>query len=42
MTYGVSDQLVELSKENASGRLGSEIVRRALTATNGEHEQELH
>src|SRR5215510_2469853 len=42
MTYGVSEQLAELFKENASGTLGSEIARRALPAPNGEHEQELH
>jgi hypothetical protein len=42
MTYGVSDQLAELSRENASGTLGSEIARRALPAPNSEHEQELH
>jgi hypothetical protein len=42
MTYGVSEQLAELFRENASGTLGSEIARRALPAPNGEHEQELH
>jgi len=42
MTYGVSEQLAELFKENASGTLGSEIARRALPAPNGEREQELH
>src|SRR5215510_5400056 len=42
MTYGVSEQLAELFRENANGTLGSEIVRRALPAPNGEHEQELH
>src|SRR5262245_21718491 len=42
MTYGVSEQLAELFRENASGTLGSEIARRALAAPNGEHEQELH
>src|SRR5262245_44815586 len=40
MTYGVSEQLAELFKENASRTL--EIARRALPAPNGEHEQELH
>ena len=42
MTYGVSEQLAELFKENTSGTFGSEIERRALPAPNGEHEQELH
>ena len=42
MTYGVSEQLAELFRENANGTLGSEIVRRALPAPNGEHEQDLH
>src|SRR5215470_17096947 len=43
MTYGVSEQLAELFKENASGALGSEIPRRALPAPNGDQgEQELH
>jgi hypothetical protein len=42
MKYGVSEQLAELFRENASGTLGSEIARRALPAPNGEHEQELH
>ena len=43
MTYGVSEQLAELFRENASGTLGSEIARRAaLPPPNGEHEQELH
>jgi len=37
MTYGVSEQLAELIRENASGTLGSEIARRALPAPNGEH-----
>src|SRR5262249_44620140 len=41
VTYGVSEQLAELVKENASGRLGGEIGRRALRAGDGEHEQEL-
>jgi hypothetical protein len=30
MTYGVSEQLAELFKENASATLGSEVARRAL------------
>jgi hypothetical protein len=30
VTYGVSEQLAELFKENAGGTLGSEIGRRAL------------
>ena len=35
--YGVSEQLAELFKENASGTLGSEIARRAaLPPPNGE------
>ena len=42
ITYGVSKQLAELFKENASSTLGSEIARRALPAPDGEHEQELH
>jgi hypothetical protein len=42
MKYGVSEQLAELLRENASGTLGSEIARRALPAPNVEHEQELH
>src|SRR5262245_44257012 len=42
MTYGVSEQLAELFRENASGTLGSEIARRALPAPNDEHEHELH
>jgi hypothetical protein len=29
ITYGVSEQLAELFRENASGTLGSEIARRA-------------
>jgi hypothetical protein len=41
MTYGVSEQLAELFKENA-GTLGSELARRALPAPSGEHEQELY
>ena len=36
MEYGVSQQLAELSPENASGTLGTEIVRRALPAPNDE------
>ena len=36
MTYGVSEQLAELFRENASGTLGSEIARRALPSPNGE------
>jgi hypothetical protein len=37
MTYGVSEQLAELFRENASGTLGSEIARRApLLPPNGE------
>ena len=36
MTYGVSEQLAELFRENANGTLGSEIVRRALPAPNGD------
>ena len=36
MTYGVSEQLAELFKGNASGTLGSELARRALPAPNGE------
>jgi hypothetical protein len=35
VTYGVSEQLAELFRENASGTLGSEIARRALPAPNG-------
>src|SRR5262245_18650551 len=42
VTYGVSEQLAELFRENASGTLGTEIARRVLPAPNGEHEQELH
>ena len=42
VTYGVSEQLAELFRENASGTLGAEIARRALPAPNDEHEQELH
>ena len=41
MTYGVSEQLAELFKANASGTSGSEIARRALPAPDGEHDQEL-
>jgi hypothetical protein len=29
MTYGVSEQLAELFRENVNGTLGSEIARRA-------------
>jgi hypothetical protein len=29
LTYGVSEQLAELFRENAKGTLGSEIARRA-------------
>jgi hypothetical protein len=36
MTYGVSEQLAELFRENASGTLGTEIARRALPAPKGE------
>jgi hypothetical protein len=37
MTYGVSEQLAELFRENVNGTLGSEIARRAeLPAPNGE------
>src|SRR5262245_28352188 len=32
MTYGVSEQLAELFRENANGTLGSEIARRAGVA----------
>ena len=32
VTHGVSEQLAELFKDNASGTLGSEIARRALPA----------
>jgi len=37
VTYGVSEQLVELFRENASGTLGSDIARRAaLPPPNGQ------
>ena len=36
VTYGVSEQLAELFRENASGTLGTEIARRALPAPKGE------
>ncbi|HET6926049.1 MAG TPA: hypothetical protein VFI48_04260 [Hyphomicrobiaceae bacterium] len=37
MTYGVSEQLAELFRENVNGTLGSEIARRAaLPPPNGE------
>jgi hypothetical protein len=37
MTYGVSEQLGELFRENVNGTLGSEIARRAaLPPLNGE------
>jgi hypothetical protein len=42
MTYGVSEQLAELFRENVNGTLGSEIARRTLPAPHGEHEQELN
>jgi len=35
VTYGVSEQLAELFKENSSGTLGGEIAR-ALAAPNGQ------
>ena len=34
MEYGVSQQLAELFRENASGTIDSEIARRALPAPN--------
>ena len=38
VTYGVSEQLAELFKENASSTLGNEIARRAaLTPPNSEN-----
>jgi len=40
MTYGVSDQLAELFREN--GTLGSEIARRALPAPNGQQGEQHH
>jgi len=36
VTYGVSEQLAELFKDNASATLRSEIARRALPAPSGE------
>ena len=37
LTYGVSEQLAELLRENANGTLGSEIARRAaLPSPNSE------
>ena len=39
MTYGVSEQLAELFKENASGSLGGELARRALPPPNGHQSQ---
>src|SRR5215510_1631896 len=38
MTYGVSEQLAELFKENASGSLGGELAR-ALPPPNGHQSQ---
>ena len=42
MTYGMSEQLAELFKENASGSLGGELARRVLPAPNGEQSEQLH
>ena len=42
VTYGVSEQLAELFKENASATLGSEIARRALPAPSGETTNVVH
>ena len=36
LTYGISEQLADLFRENAGNTLGQEIARRALPAPNGE------